>query len=62
MLAGGAFMFVAAAVPARLVGFWLSNTGEVALGLALVLTERFLQSREASGGADSGAGSRGERA
>jgi hypothetical protein len=46
MLAGGAFMFLAAAVPTRLVGFWLSNTGEVVLGLALVLTERFLQSRE----------------
>jgi hypothetical protein len=46
MLVGGMFMLFAAAVPTRLVGFWLSNTGEVVLGLALVLTERFLQSRE----------------
>jgi hypothetical protein len=46
MLVGGTLMLFAAAVPARIVGFWLSNTGEVALGLALVFTERFLQSRE----------------
>ncbi len=46
MLVGGVFMLVAAAVPARVTGFWLSNTGEVVLGLALVSTERFLQSRE----------------
>jgi hypothetical protein len=46
MLVGGVFMLFAAAVPTRVVGFWLSNTGEVALGLALVLTERFLQARE----------------
>ena len=43
MLAGGVVMFVAAAVPTSAVGFWVSNTGEVALSLALVLTEGYLQ-------------------
>jgi len=46
MLVGGAVMFVAAAVPTSLVGFWLSNSGEVALSGALVATEAFLQTRE----------------
>jgi hypothetical protein len=46
MLVGGMLMLFAAAVPARVVGFWLSSTGEVALGLALVSTERFLQAHE----------------
>ncbi|MDO8964028.1 MAG: hypothetical protein Q7W30_05970 [Coriobacteriia bacterium] len=46
MLAGGVVMFVAAAIPTSVVGFFPSNAGEVALSLALVLTERFLQSRE----------------
>lgn len=43
MLVGGLVMFVAAAVPTSIVGFWLSNTGEVVLSLALVATERFMQ-------------------
>jgi hypothetical protein len=46
MLAGGIVMFVAAAVPISLAGFLVSNAGEVALSLALVGTERFLQERE----------------
>ncbi len=46
MLVGGVIMFVAAAIPASVVGFIVSNAGEVALSLALVATERFLQSRE----------------
>jgi hypothetical protein len=43
MLAGGVVMFFAAAVPTSAVGFWVSNLGEVALSLALVLTEGYLQ-------------------
>jgi len=46
MLLGGVVMFVAAAVPTSLVGFWLSNTGEVVLSAALVATEMLLQRRE----------------
>jgi len=46
MLAGALFMLVTAAIPTDLVGFVLSNSGEVVLGLALVLTERRLQQRE----------------
>jgi hypothetical protein len=41
-------MFAAAAVPIGLAGFLVSNAGEVALSLALVGTERFLQQREAA--------------
>lgn len=53
-LAGGILMFAAAAVPTAVAGFWPSNTGEVALALALVLTERHL--RRAPGyAADAGA-------
>ncbi len=43
MLIGGVVMFLAAAVPTSAVGFWVSNLGEVALSLALVLTEGYLQ-------------------
>jgi hypothetical protein len=43
MLGGGVVMFLAAAVPTSAVGFWVSNLGEVALSLALVLTEGYLQ-------------------
>jgi len=46
MLIGGVVMFVAAAVPTSMVGFWLSNTGEVVLLAALVATELLLQRRE----------------
>lgn len=45
MLAGSAFMFAAAVVPTELVGFAVSNSGEVALAAALVATEAFLQRR-----------------
>jgi hypothetical protein len=48
MLVGGAVMFVAAAIPISVAGFIVSNAGEVAISLALVATERFLQRREAS--------------
>jgi hypothetical protein len=48
MVAGGVAMFIAAAVPISLVGFIVGNAGEVTLSLALVATERFLQSREAA--------------
>jgi hypothetical protein len=50
MLVGGAVMFVAAAIPTSIVGFFVSNAGEVALSLALVATERFLQRRESVSG------------
>jgi hypothetical protein len=43
MLAGGVVMLFAAAIPTSAVGFWVSNLGEVALSLALVLTEGYLQ-------------------
>ncbi len=43
MLVGGVVMFFAAAVPTSAVGFWVSNLGEVALSLGLVLTEGYLQ-------------------
>lgn len=46
MLVGGVVMFVAAAVPINVAGFIVSNAGEVAISLALVATERFLQQRE----------------
>jgi hypothetical protein len=45
MMIGGIVMFVAAAIPTAIVGFFVSNAGEVALSLALVTTERFLQRR-----------------
>ncbi|MDO8915866.1 MAG: hypothetical protein Q7W16_07285 [Coriobacteriia bacterium] len=48
MLIGGVVMFVAAAIPTSIVGFFVSNAGEVALSLALVATERFLQQRESA--------------
>ena len=51
MLAGGLFMLLAAGVPTRLVGFVVSNSGEVALAAALVATEAFLQRRERAGAA-----------
>jgi hypothetical protein len=50
MLAGGLAMFVAAAVPTRLVGFWLSNTGEVLLSAALVATAGRLAPRPSGAG------------
>lgn len=46
MLAGGLFMLLAAGIPTRLVGFVVSNSGEVVLAAALVATEAFLQRRE----------------
>ncbi len=46
LLVGGVIMFVAAAIPTSVVGFWVSNLGEVALSFALVLTEGYLQGRE----------------
>jgi hypothetical protein len=46
MLVGGVVMFVAAAIPTSIAGFIVSNAGEVAISLALVATERFLQQRE----------------
>jgi len=46
MLIGGIVMFIAAGVPTSLVGFWLSNTGEVVLAAAMVTTEALLQRRE----------------
>ena len=46
MLVGGIAMFIAAAVPISVAGFLTSNAGEVALSLALVATEQFLQQRE----------------
>lgn len=49
LLAGGVVMFVAAAIPARVVGFWPSNTGEVLLGAAMVATEAFIQRVEREG-------------
>jgi hypothetical protein len=48
MLVGGVAMFIAAAIPVSVAGFLVSNGGEVALSLALVATERFLQ-REGDG-------------
>jgi hypothetical protein len=48
MLVGGVAMFVAAAIPISLAGFLVSNGGEVALSLALVATERFLQRHESA--------------
>ena len=46
MLAGSVFMLFAAAVPTELVGFAVSNSGEVIMAASLVVTERFLQRRE----------------
>jgi len=43
MLVGGVAMFIAAAIPVSVAGFLVSNGGEVALSLALVATEQFLQ-------------------
>ncbi|NTU71457.1 MAG: hypothetical protein HGB10_06525 [Coriobacteriia bacterium] len=43
LLAGGVVMFVAAAVPISVAGFFVSNAGEVALSLAFVATEAHLQ-------------------
>lgn len=48
MLVGGLFMLLAAGVPTRLVGFVVSNSGEVVLAAALVATEAFLQRRVAT--------------
>jgi hypothetical protein len=48
MLAGAVFMLVTAAIPTDLVGFVVSNSGEVVLGMALVLTERRLQAIDAA--------------
>jgi len=49
MLVGGVAMFVAAAIPQSVAGFLVSNAGEVAISLALVATEAFLQKRELAG-------------
>jgi hypothetical protein len=46
MLAGSVFMLFAAAVPRELVGFAVSNSGEVVMAASLVATEAFLQRRE----------------
>jgi hypothetical protein len=50
MLVGGVVMFFAAAIPQSVAGFLVSNAGEVALSVALVATERFLQGRESAVG------------
>jgi hypothetical protein len=46
MLAGAVFMLLAAAVPVDVVGFVVSNSGEVVLAACLVATESYLQRRE----------------
>jgi hypothetical protein len=46
MLAGALFMLAAAAIPTDLVGFVVSNSGEVVMAASLVATEAFLQKRE----------------
>lgn len=46
MLAGALFMLVAAAIPTDLVGFVVSNSGEVVMAASLVATEASLQRRE----------------
>jgi len=46
MLVGALFMLVTAAIPTNVVGFVVSNSGEVVLGLTLVATEWRLQQRE----------------
>ena len=56
MLAGAVVMFVAALAPTDVFGFWPSNTGEVVLALALVLTEWRLQALELSSANASEAG------
>ncbi len=50
MLVGALFMLTAAAVPSELVGFVVSNSGEVVIAASLVATEAFLQRREIAGG------------
>jgi hypothetical protein len=46
MLLGAFFMLVAAGIPARVVGFFVSNAGEVVLGSALIATEWHLQKQK----------------
>lgn len=46
MLAGALFMLLAAAIPVDLVGFVVSNSGEVVMAASLVATEAYLQRRE----------------
>lgn len=48
MLAGSAFMLAAAALPTEIVGFVVSNSGEVVLAASLVTTESVLQRLETS--------------
>ena len=43
MFVGAVFMLFAAGIPADLVGFFVSNAGEVIMGLAMVATEAMLQ-------------------
>lgn len=45
LLLGALFMLVAAGIPPRIVGFIISNGGEVVLALAMVTTERWLQEK-----------------
>jgi len=46
MLLGALFMLVVSVVPTEIVGFVLSNSGEVVMAASLVLTEYLLQRRE----------------
>ena len=46
MLVGALFMLGAAAAPQEVVGFVVSNSGEVLMAASLVATEAFLQRRE----------------
>ncbi len=47
MLAGSVFMFIAAAIPPAIVGFVVSNSGEVVMAASLVATGAFLARRSA---------------
>lgn len=49
MLAGALAMLLAAAIPTAIVGFVVSNSGEVVMAASLVATEAFLGRRERAG-------------
>lgn len=46
MFLGGLFMLIVSVVPTEIIGFALSNTGEVVMAASLVFTEYLLQKRE----------------
>ena len=46
MFLGSFFMLVVSVVPTEIIGFALSNSGEVVMALSLVVTEFFLQKQE----------------